>query len=308
MIELAVIVNPNARAMRADPGLAARLADIARGIGEVHVPTREALPSLVFDLVGRGIQTIALCGGDGTGQAVLSAIGARSGFALRPRLALLRGGTINTVAGNLGVRGTPERLLAALCARLRAHTALPSQRQGVLAVGENHGFLFATAMGARFLELYYETEAPSVLRAVGLAVAVAASAAVSGKLAGRLFRPAAVTVRVDGAAPIRFADARLVLASTLEDMGVGMRICPRARSMPDRFQLVVSGLSPSELARQLPAVRAGTALHGSPHLDAIVKEAVLDLGGLEPYTIDGELFLATRVEVRSAGHVELVRG
>ncbi len=305
MSVLAVLVNPRARAMRRDPQLPARLASIARGVGEVHVPSQDALPDLVARLSDEGVSVLALCGGDGTGQAVMTAL-LRHQRPL-PRIALLRGGTVNTISGNLGLRGTPEVLLADLCARLRAGAVLPTVRQDVLQVDERYGFLFAAALGARFLELYYERPEPTVMRAAGLAIAVATSALTSGTLARRLFRANSVTVTIDGA-PVTIERARLVVASTVVDAGVGMRICPRARDAPGRFQLIVSGLSPQQMARQLPAVRAGRALEGEPHLDRVVADATLDLGEEEPYTLDGELFRSARVRIRTGRFVDVVRG
>ena len=305
--KVVVLVNPNARAMRADPRLAARLAVMSEGIAEVIVTEQPDLPRLAQTIVERQVQTLALCGGDGTGQAVLTALMRARRPARLPRIALLRGGTVNTIASNLGVRGSPESLLAALCMRLRAGSPLPTMRQEVISVEGRVGFVFAAALGARFLELYYDHPRPSLSRAIVLAAEVAWSALVSGRVAERLFQPTDVRAILDDNREIVVPAARLIVASTLTDVGVGMRICPRARDLPGHFQLLVSALSPNAMARQLPAVRAGRALVGDNHLDAIVARAELTFPDEEPYTLDGELFRGASLDVRSAGALEIVR-
>ena len=59
------------------------------------------------DLAERGVDTIAISGGDGTVHAVLDTIFGRNPFPRRPLLAVLRGGTANMTARDIGMRGPP---------------------------------------------------------------------------------------------------------------------------------------------------------------------------------------------------------
>ena len=56
------------------------------------------------DLAGRGVDTVAISGGDGTVHAVLDTIFGNSPFPRRPLLAVLRGGTANMTARDIGMR------------------------------------------------------------------------------------------------------------------------------------------------------------------------------------------------------------
>jgi diacylglycerol kinase family enzyme len=308
-VRLAVLLNPLAGHARRDPGLAGRLAAQLGKRGALHVTGAAELPALCARLREDRIDLVALCGGDGTGQATLTELlrAYRATDARLPRIALLGGGTVNTVARNLGVRGAPVAVLARLL-DANARGALATVAHPLLAVNGRHGFLFAAALGARFLELYYDTPRPGPARAALLAARVAGSAALGGALSRRLFRPAGTALSIDGAAP-QTLDARLLVASTVEDVGVGMRICPRASSAPGRFQLVASALPPSTMARQLPAVLAGRPLDGEPalHVDRLCARAELVFDGDEPYTLDGDLFRARAVTVAHAGTLSIVR-
>ena len=65
-------------------------------------------------MAGHGVNTIAISGGDGTVNAVLNALFAHHPFPRLPLLAVLRGGTTNMTAGDVGLRGRPDRALRRL--------------------------------------------------------------------------------------------------------------------------------------------------------------------------------------------------
>ncbi len=306
---LTILANPRARGVRRDPGLPARLAEIARGHGEVITTAGDELSSISAGLAARGVSLVALCGGDGTGQAVLTELCRAYAACARPlpRIVLLRGGTINTVAANLGVHGTPEALLARLVDRIRRKLPLPVVMQSLLEVDGRLGFLFAAALGARFLELYYDHPSPSPARAAALAVQISASALVNGARARQLLAPLPVELELDEAPPLRMDGLRVLVASTVIDVGIGMRLCPRAGEDASRFQLVASALSPAQMALQLPAVRAGCPLEGAPHLDPLVSRATVRFASDEPYTLDGDLFRARSLKIAIGPRLSIVR-
>ena len=298
-MKLAVVVNPHARGVRRDPRLPARLAAL---VPRTYVTRLDGLDALARELAD--IDVLALCGGDGTTHAMLSAIARVNGP--MPRIALLGGGTINTIARNLGVRGDPEMRLARLVGNL--HGVLSTTRQTILRIDDGKdvklGFLFAALLGARFLARYYDHPSPSPMRALRLAAGVALSA-----LGGRpsdVFAAAPLELEVDGTHRT-LATARLLVASTIPDVGVGMRITPRAHDRPERFQLVAAGITPAEMARQIPAVQAGRALQGEEIVDALCSRVAIVFTAPEPYTLDGDLYKATRLTISTAGPIEVVR-
>ena len=81
-----------------------------------------------------------------------------------PAFAILRGGTVNTIAQNLDIHGKPEEILDAPGRRV-ANGGVPTVGQDLLEVNGLYGFLFASPMGARFLEAYYGGIHPGVVSA-----------------------------------------------------------------------------------------------------------------------------------------------
>lgn len=327
---IAVLVNPRAGVAR-DPRLHDRLRQLLRegGVAPDNLVVsvgREALEGELAGLLQRAPRALAVCGGDGTLSAVadaLCAIRARSPSPSvkgdLPPLAPLRGGTVNTIAANLGVRGRPEALLRALLRRLVVDsvqrsgapgigTPLPSRPASLVRVHwddqpARHGFLFAAAMGARFLDTYYQ-QAPGLLSAALLTLRTTVSTAVAGPLARRLFAETPAELQVAAAPdeplrPVPLGGLRLFLASTVPDVGMGMRVTWRGGRDPGRFHVVASRLPLGAMALQLPRVLAGRPLAGraDQHLDQPAARAVLRFAAPEPCTLDGDLFRASELDL-----------
>jgi hypothetical protein len=117
VIRIGVISNPRSRANRR--GLQ-HVAPVLAGHPHArHYVLEEGteLSEILSDCARRALTLLAINGGDGTVQAVLTGLYADGPFETPPALALLRGGTSNTIARNLGVTGRPAAALARLLAR-----------------------------------------------------------------------------------------------------------------------------------------------------------------------------------------------
>lgn len=307
MTKLAVIVNPNARGVRRAPGLVQRLRAVVGELGEVVVTDTPAeLTECARRLAGDGVDLVAACGGDGTNLATLTELVRAYGPENLPRFAILRGGTVNTIAGNLGIRGRPEELAARLVVAQRGgHVA--TFDQDLLAVGGRYGFLCASLMGARFLEAYYRNSmTPGPAWAALLAVRTAASSLVQGPFAGWLFAPTVTELTVDGE---RLPDARyrLLVASVVPDVGIGMRVAWQAGQKSRHFHLIASGISTTSMALQLPRVVSGRPLDGEPHVDRLATRVHVRFAEPLSYTLDGDLFRASELDLAIGPRLAIVK-
>ncbi|MDW8283466.1 MAG: diacylglycerol kinase family protein [Myxococcales bacterium] len=314
---MGLIVNPHARRGR-DPELADRLWQVIRRAGAqgrthlVVTPDLAALREAVASFAAKGVPLVATCGGDGTTMATVTELVRAYGPRHLPSLMLLRGGSVNTIARNLHIRGRPEQLLARALERLRVPEDLalwPGWPQGLLRVRdrlqgrdgpERFGCLFAAAMGARFLELHLASPRQSLGQAVALMLRTVASTLVpgGGPLARRLFAQTEVRLWVDGE-QVPQGHVRLVLAATVPDVGLGMRVAWQAGRVPGRLHVVASGLAIGTMARQLGRVRRGEPLGGGPHLDRLATSLRVQFVQPQPYTLDGDLFRAEELEVEA---------
>jgi diacylglycerol kinase (ATP) len=301
-MSLAVIVNPHALGVRRQPGLRDRLAAILGDAGEA-IETRSPadLERAARRCAERGVQVIATCGGDGTNLMTVTALAEAYGRDRLPVLAILRGGTVNTVAENLGIRGKSEDLLTRLVAQARAGD-LDTRGQDAICVtvpGQKSqiGFLFAAAMGARFLEAYYGGPRPGPAWAGVLAARTIASSLVTGPFARKLFAPLDVDIDVDGRRVTEVPRPTLFVASTVASVGIGMKVAWQAGRQPARFHVICSGLSTVKMALQFRKVVGGQPLDGRPHLDVLAQRATLRFAAPDVFTLDGELYREREVSI-----------
>ena len=121
MARLAVISNPLSQRNRqgALKGLKAVLAEHP-DVRHEEIRDFAELGSMVERLVQSGIEVIAVNGGDGTVQAVLTALGRRPQAGPLPKLAVLSGGMTNVIAKDVGLDGQPAKALSRLIADMAA--------------------------------------------------------------------------------------------------------------------------------------------------------------------------------------------
>lgn len=327
-MHIGIVINPQAR-RAADPGLPERLGALCRRAGASATVLRTDSPSevasAVAQLAAERADVLCPCGGDGTLLSTVTAlVRVTPPGAPLPGLLLLPGGTMNTVAKNLGLRGPPEAILQALIERSAASSrglaAVPAFPQELLRlrtfdetpllrardpreleaspvpVTERYGFLFTAAMGARFLLAYAQNPGPGPAAWLALRTVLSSLVPGGGAFARWLFQPTAATVSVDGEL-LPTDRHRVLLAATVPDVGLGMRVPWRGGCAPRRFNLIASSLPLWRNALQLPRLLRGEPLLGEPHEDRMARTARIDFAQQEPLSLDGELFSARAAEL-----------
>jgi diacylglycerol kinase (ATP) len=304
---IGVVVNLNAAGHRRDARIILRLADAlgTRGILEESLDESD-LGGIAERFRRAGVTVLGISGGDGTAGSTLTAFRAVWGAAPLPEVALLRGGTMNTVANGIGVpRRAPDKILAALVDAVARGGTITHERATIDA-GGRLGFLFGTGVFAAFLAEYYARGdgAPTVWTAVRTLGAAAGSVVVGGALARRLVAPVPIDLIVDGErwecpSP---AGYMTVAAGTVEQVGLGFRPFPRADERTDAFHLLALHTRAFATLRLLPRVHRGEQIGRDSARDALAVEA--RLGPVhEPlrYMLDGELRETARPLVLRAG-------
>lgn len=307
---IAVVTNPRSRQNRRNPKMAGQLAYLLGQKGEVAQPqSREELEVAARRFRDQGVDLLAINGGDGTAHVVLSAFKQVWGDDPLPMIALLRGGTMNTVASGIGVKGSPTQLLGTLVDRYYSKEPLPYVERNLLSVpGEKtqYGFLFGNGLISNFLELYYEGSEPSPQKAAALLAQGCFSTAVGGELGKRLMRPLEVEIEVNGEtwAPRPYLT---VAAGTVDDIGLRFRPFPDAPRTPGHLQLLALGCSPWQFVQHLPRVRMALPME-APNSSSVVTQG-FRLRSSTPigYMIDGDFHVGgTELEVRIGPRLKMV--
>jgi diacylglycerol kinase family enzyme len=272
--------------------------------------TPEELQDAVERFRAAEIDLLGVNGGDGTGHRVLTAFAEAWRDRPLPRLLLLRGGAMNTVAHGHGIRGTPEGILKAVLEGRRRGIPLRTVERDLLRVEPDqgpvrYGFIFGTGAVVTFLEAWDRSRDPSPLRAVGLVLRAIGSAVRGGPFALSLMRRERLRVETDGE---EWPDQSYLslMAGTTPDIGLGFKTFHRCDEQPGFFHAVGITCPLLPLTLSLPRIRAGRPWKRKHALDEVARELVLT-SDRPRYTVDGDLYTAReQVRVTTGPGIEIV--
>jgi hypothetical protein len=282
--------------------------------GEAVTPAE--LNVVLSDFASRGVDLLVVNGGDGTVQAVLTALYGRSIFPRPPVLALLRAGTASMIARDVGVRGRRSAALA----KIRAWsidaglTGDPVYERPVLKVLQEAGteplcgMFFGAGAILQGIDLCHGSMNPKGIRGElmpGLIMARLLSAFLTGN--DKLLPATDMGVRFDEA-PGRRNTCLLALVTTLERLFLGLHPFWGEEAAPLHFTAVK--VRPSYLLRNLPFLlrgrRTATASPENGFISHNVRGITLDFSGR--FTLDGELFEAkVPLTIEPAGPARFLR-
>jgi diacylglycerol kinase (ATP) len=312
MSGIGVILNPRSRKNLRDPRAAGRL---AKQLGD-HGVVREArsideLHRIAEDFKKIDIDVLGISGGDGTNHVTITGfIDVYDGSAL-PRLAFLRGGTMNTVANSVGVdHGRPEGLLGKLIRAYAARAAEPllDVERHVLKIAPldptsnrgsatNYGFLFGTGVVYGYLAEYYRGGEPSPLVAAKTLARGVGSTIVGGEMIARMAKPFRGSVQPGDDQPWPERDYLAVAAGTIDQIGLGFKPFYRYAEEPGAFHILGIHTSAMGFVRELGRVHRGEPMSDGKTYEAVAKRAtVKSADGTMRYMIDGDLH-STRGEI-----------
>lgn len=318
-VRVVVLANRRARGLSTSSASGSNaLLDVLRsrraGVNVVETCSVTELEVAAKEIARAIPEAIVLAGGDGSHMAGASALVrafASEGLSVDalPPIALVPGGTVNTVARNWGFRGAfLEGGTAAYTARLL--DAVASQRATVTRrptlrceddSASRIGFIVGAGLVSRFFETYNAQGAGGHGHAASLMLRVFAGCFTNGALAKHVLAPMPCVITVDSVrAP--FVRTSLVCASVVRNLGLGIRLLYRAAEEEQRFHVVATPLRASKLGPQLPLVLAGRGLLGSDTIDKIATHVTLGFGDKSAYVLDGELLLTRSLRV-TAGPV-----
>jgi hypothetical protein len=270
------------------------------GIHHGEAVTPSELNAVLADLASQGVDLLVVNGGDGTVQAVLTALFGRSIFPRPPILALLRAGTASMIARDVGVRGRRPAALA----KIRAWS-IEAGRTGdliherpVLKVLQEDGteplcgMFFGAGAILQGIDLCHGSMNPKGIRGElmpGLIMARLLPAFLTGN--DKLLPATDMEMRLDEA-PARRNTCLLALVTTLDRLFLGLHPFWGGEAAPLHFTAV--RVKPAYLLRNLPFLlrgrRTATASPENGLISHNVRRVTLDFRGR--FTLDGELFEA----------------
>ncbi len=248
----------------------------------------------------RGVDTVAISGGDGTVNAVLNTVFGRSPFPRLPLLAVLRGGTANMTARDIGMQGRQDRALRALidCAS-RGGAGLTVVERPVMRIDPGagreaiYGMFFGAAAITQGIEYCKrEVHALGLRGEIGPAVTMARFVIAMARGERAIVAPVPITVAIDEEAPASFA-CEIVHVTTLEQLVLGLRPFWGTEAAPLHYASVRA--APRHWVKALPGLLRGrpnryiTPANGYESRNAHRLRLGLD----SHFFVDGEMFSPT---------------
>lgn len=290
----AIIVNRRAGSLRRDPKLADHMRRACGREAELHVtkdPTE--LTEVVSAHAQNGTTTFGIVGGDGTASATLTAIWRAYGRRPLPRIAFLRGGTMNTIATSIGIsQRDPLALLRRALTALRRPEAVDERARPSMIIGDRLGFLFGTGIWYGYIAESYVGGQPSRMTNATVLARAIVSAARQGETYARILQPRRISVtHAHGRWESR--TYLTVAAGTVAHAGFGFRPFHRAFSTDAQFQLLAVKGGPLDVLRDLPGLWFDRGLSSDTALDALTPWAELRSDdGPFGYSVDGDVATA----------------
>ncbi|RME24561.1 MAG: diacylglycerol kinase [Deltaproteobacteria bacterium] len=310
---IVVISNPRSGRNKRDPELARRLRAL---LDPPHLLLEPEDPAhsdaLAAELLSAGdLDILCVNGGDGTLAHVLSSVARVVGDRPMPTIGVLRGGTMNTIAHGIGLRGRPPAILRRILARHARGEPQPTTTRHLMRVRDGlgpdrYGFLFGNGVISNFLELYYEGGDPSPAKAARLLVRALLSGMVGGRLARRLTAPTPMTVSLDGQrwAPEAYM---AVAAGTVDDLGFGFKGFWAVTRHLGSLQALGVTCSPFALALRIPGTLWGRPWNHPGIIDQLGRTLVVEGHGPQSYMIEGDFHRGgQRIEVGVGPPVRLI--
>jgi len=309
---IGVITNPRSRANLRDPSKARKLGYLIGSHGSAQATrSLDDLYRVCEEFKKERIDVLGISGGDGTLHHTLTAMIKTYGEQELPPVAILRGGTMNTIANSLGLTGETPKLLFELVDKHRRglmHEIEVFQR-AILQIDDRYGFIFGNGIIYNFLHEYYATGNPSPPVAARLILGAAASTMVNGELARRIYRRFRARVIADGDCWAA-QDFITVAAACVEQIGLGFKPFYRCNEAPDAFALLGIHTNALGFVLELPNILAGRPMRRDKVIDAIAREVVFESLEKEPleYIIDGDTYIGgERLVLKTGPTLKFVR-
>jgi hypothetical protein len=296
---LGIISNPFAKINKRDPEHNTLMWYILGNRGQFEITNSlQDLSRVCDEFFARGLDTVGIVGGDGTISLTLSALAQAYPADQLPRILVLRGGTVNVLASNLGIFGKPKDVFADALEAYHTPNGLSHMSLQTLKVNGRLGFIFADGVAARFLNEFYKIKSSTLGAGIFLGK-VLADGALAGHLNGA-YRQLYLTERLTiDCKPHPWphqnpADVALIAASTIPKMPFGIRLFRRLNCKIPQAELIAIKAGERELPfRVLKALLKQGKIDASIAQTHIFSEAVLTPSQTIEYSLDGDILEPT---------------
>jgi diacylglycerol kinase family enzyme len=244
----------------------------------------------------KGIPYIGISGGDGTIHHVVTHLINIYKPSPVPPILLLRDGTMNNIATSIGLKSSSEDLLKEFIAAIKGNKSLRVVQRDTIRIEDTYCFLFGFGLTSNVLnKVYFQGKGiKSNIKVIGQTFAEAFLSLMNiDESSLTLVKTMNVKISIDGK-KVPFAKVLTVLAGTVESIGMGFSTIYRANDQPGTFHVLVNGMKPHFLVRNLQKIMTGQRIDHPLNIDEVCGEMKIIARERFDYTMDGDMYVADR--------------
>ena len=310
MPNIVTIVNPHSGKNKKNPQLVESFRSILGSKGTLLIPQSiEEMEEKIRLLKQENIDVLCVNGGDGTVHKTVTALFQVYGDNPWPKIAILKGGTMNNIARNVGIpllKGANSLLKEVVEGDLNSYKTITKHP---LIVDETYaGFIYGTSGISAYLGEYYEGGNPTVWKAAKIAIMSMLSALINGAYVNKIFASRPITIDVDGQKGREDHYTNMGI-STVTDLGFYLRPFYATLSRPDIAHLITMNCSPLYILFALPQMWMARPTNKSYIEDMSGQVIDLHFQGEQSFTLDGDLYPVTEGQrIRVGPPIEFIVG
>lgn len=302
MSGIGLISNPYSRKNRKNPARLQKLIDCAPDKNLVKLPDSfEKMDEAMEHFKSKNIEVLAVNGGDGTVHVALCSLIKIYGKKPLPKLAILKGGTMNQTATNLRVKGNSISIFKRVVKAVERGKDIKIRKLSLLKANDKYGFIFGNGAVCSFMDVYHRSGDPSPLVAGKAVVTLVGSIIIRGATYKEVFSPTTQEITVDcfnfGKQPYL-----ATLISTLPEVGLGFKLMHRAASDHTKAHMMAFH-DKAKIIGQIPRAWLGLSLPADICDDTIGKRFVIERERPFKYTLDGDFYTSSGSLIIETGPV-----
>lgn len=287
---IGVILNPFSKKFKKNPYKLDHMAFII-GDRASYKPTEDMddLYRVADEFKSRDVDILAISGGDGTIHCTLSAMLKIYGEKPLPKITFLRGGTLNTIASTMGIKGSTEKLMSDLLVRYHEGDGqFETRKLRLTKINDAYGSIFGLGVIYRFMDEYYKSAVLNPLVAAKTFSKVALSALIKGKLSNQIFKRFDADVYVNGK-KWPFSNYTAIFSGSIRQIGLDFNVFHYMLNQNDLFHALGLSMTAQEILPKLKKIYDGKILNCPEYLEEKAETMEIYLDQPMPYTIDGDM-------------------
>lgn len=308
MLRLGIISNPFAKLIKRHPDYNTKLWYALENYGQLEITRNlNELRTVCLEFAERGINLVGIIGGDGSISLVLSHLKHAYSTKPLPKILILKGGTINFLAANLGITASPLAGLTQALEFIKQKRPFFETVFPTLQINDQIGFLFANGIAARFLEDFYQNKTNSIGAICKLGcyfIDGVLDGKLNGKFAENIYaQPMSIQTSSDksGSLPekIKTNHYYVIFASTVPKIPFGVHFFRKLKPGETQAEMVTfqqKEKNALKVAFQMIINRPIEKIEGG--LSSVFTTATICSKNQTLYSLDGELFHAPNGEIK----------